>query len=281
MNKETLKNKVKEHWNNNPMDYDNIKSKKYSKEYYDEINKQFRNVHFFAQKKKKKIFSKIINYKNIKNKTVLIIGCGCGTLTTEMVKSGAKVTAIDITPTAIKNTKRQLKENKLKAIVFEADAEQLPFKNESFDFVWSWGVIHHTPNTKKAAQEILRVLKKGCHAKVMIYHKNSIFYYILIMFIRGILQGKLLFQKPQELLNKYTDHSHKGGTPLGKTYTSNQAKKLFSGSKNIKTQVYGLRNELYFIPHIRNMCYKLPDLIPKLILEKLRLGWFLVLKIKK
>ena len=59
MNKETLKNKVKEHWNNNPMDYDNIKSKKYSKEYYDEINKQFRNVHFFAQKKKKKnIFKK-------------------------------------------------------------------------------------------------------------------------------------------------------------------------------------------------------------------------------
>ena len=56
MNKETLKNKVKEHWNNNPMDYDNIKSKKYSKEYYDEINKQFRNVHFFAQKKKKKLF---------------------------------------------------------------------------------------------------------------------------------------------------------------------------------------------------------------------------------
>ena len=55
-----------------------------------------------------------------------------------------------------------------------ADAEELPFDDETFDLVYSWGVLHHTPNTKQGIAEVFRVLKMGGQAKIMIYHKYSI-----------------------------------------------------------------------------------------------------------
>lgn len=55
-----------------------------------------------------------------------------------------------------------------------ADAENLPFSNDMFDAIYSWGVLHHSPNTEKAILEVLRVLKSGGTAKIMIYHKNGV-----------------------------------------------------------------------------------------------------------
>ena len=48
-----------------------------------------------------------------------------------------------------------------------------PFPNNYFDIVWSWGVIHHSPNTKKCAEEITRVLAKNGILYIMLYNKNS------------------------------------------------------------------------------------------------------------
>ena len=53
------------------------------------------------------------------------------------------------------------------------NAEILSFEDESFDFVYSWGVLHHSPNTRKCFDEIYRVLRPGGKAKIMIYHKYS------------------------------------------------------------------------------------------------------------
>ncbi len=281
MNDEKIKKKVREHWNKNPMDYDKIKAKCGSKNYYNQIEKQFRKVCYFGQDSKKPIFHKLIPYKKLKDKEVLVIGCGAGSISKEFAKQGASITAIDLTPIAVKNTKKQLTNYKLNGKVLEADAENLPFKDNSFDFVWSWGVIHHTPNTKKAADEIYRVLKKDGQARIMIYHKNSIFYYFLVQFCRGILQGQYLKWSPQKILNKYTDHSDKGGTPLGKAYTKKQSKKLFSKFKKIKFKTYGVKDEIFFIPVIKKILHSLPDFIPSFFLETLGLGWYLFVKVKK
>lgn len=282
MESNELKNHVKMHWNKYPMDYDHIKSKKNSKDYYSEINNQFASVCYFGQKKNQRIFSSLIPHKNLKNKKVLIIGCGMGTLTKEFVMRGANVTAVDLTKTAVNNTKRQLKISKLIGKTLVADAENLPFKEKSFDFIWSWGVIHHTPDTQKAAKEIYRVLKTGGESRIMVYHKNSLFYKVILIGIRGIFLGELFKNKRKNLLNKYTDHSTVGGTPLAKCYTKKEAKRLFSKFKKIKFETYGVKNEVTFIPLFREKLHKLiPDWFFNLILSKLNLGWYLFIKLKK
>ena len=82
-------------------------------------------------------------------------------------------------------------------------------------------------------------------------------------------------------MNKYTDHSHVGGTPLAKCYSKNESKKLFKEFNNIKFSTYGVRDEVYILPSLRKFCYKLPDAIPSFILETLGLGWYLFMKMKK
>ena len=64
------------------------------------------------------------------------------------------------------------------------DAEHLEFPDETFDFVWSWGVIHHSANTEAIIREIHRVLKPGGEARVMVYHRNSINFWIGLILIR-------------------------------------------------------------------------------------------------
>src|SRR5207245_4997879 len=66
------------------------------------------------------------------------------------------------------------------------DAENLDFNDNSFDLVYSHGVLHHTPDTARAVREIHRVLRPGGRAVVMLYHRNSYNYRVNI---RGLRRG--------------------------------------------------------------------------------------------
>jgi ubiquinone/menaquinone biosynthesis C-methylase UbiE len=96
----------------------------------------------------------------------------------ELAKRGIEVIGIDLTEKAIDLACKHFKEKKLQAKFKVANAESLPFKNEEFDLVYSFGVLHHTPNTQKAIDEIFRVLKPGGGAYIMLYHKNSLNYLV-------------------------------------------------------------------------------------------------------
>ena len=101
-----------------------------------------------------------------------------------------------------------------------ADAENLPFTNNSFDIVYSWGVLHHSPNTPKAIEEVWRVLRPGGSARVMIYHTHSMVGYMLWT------RYALLAGRPgRTLADIYAQHLESPGT---KAYTVDQARKLFA-----------------------------------------------------
>ena len=107
-------------------------------------------------------------------KRVLEIGVGLGADHQRFAEAGALLSGADLTPRAIDLTRRRLDMRGLKSDLRVGDAEHLEYADNGFDLVYSWGVIHHSPDTDKAVQEIFRVLKPGGLAKAMIYHRYSL-----------------------------------------------------------------------------------------------------------
>jgi 2-polyprenyl-3-methyl-5-hydroxy-6-metoxy-1,4-benzoquinol methylase len=104
---------------------------------------------------------------------VLEIGCGMGLHSELMTAAGADLVSIDLADTSIEATRRRLELKGLKARVERADAEQLPFEACSFDFVWSWGVIHHSARTARIAREIGRFVRGDGAARIMFYNREG------------------------------------------------------------------------------------------------------------
>lgn len=115
------------------------------------------------------------------NKTVLEIGCGNGADGVLFAKSGAIYTGVDLTEAAVEATRRHFAILGLNGIFQIENAESLSFDDESFDTVYSYGVLHHTPNPAAALSEVHRVLKPGGRAIIMLYHKRSFNYYARIL----------------------------------------------------------------------------------------------------
>ena len=96
-----------------------------------------------------------------------------GTDSVEYAKNGAKVTAIDIGEDQINLTKLNFKLRNLQYDeITTGNVENLKFKDETFDLVYCFGVIHHTVEISKAIDEIFRVLKNDGEAIIMIYARG-------------------------------------------------------------------------------------------------------------
>ena len=142
------------------------------------------------------------------NQRVLEIGVGLGADHQKFIEAGANVCGIDLTERAIENTKTRLKLFGLESSLRVGDAEKLEFDDNSFEIVGSWGVIHHSPNTQKAINEIYRVLKPGGVGKIMIYHKWSLIG--LMLWLRyGLFKCKP-FISLKTIYSKYLESPHEG-----------------------------------------------------------------------
>jgi ubiquinone/menaquinone biosynthesis C-methylase UbiE len=166
-----------------------------------------------------------LNFPESNKKNILEIGVGLGADHQKIAMSGLKMYGIDLTERAIKYTKERLDLFSLESELLVSDAENLPFDNDKFDYVYSWGVIHHSPNTTKAVKEIYRVLKKDGEARIMIYHKYS-FVGFMLWFRYGFLRFKP-FMTLNEIYAKYLE------SPGTKAYSYKEAKILFSDFKTL------------------------------------------------
>lgn len=152
---------------------------------------------------------------------VLEMGIGAGTDFVRFVRAGARATGVDLSERSTRIVRQRLESERLSALVGVADVERLPFDDDTFDAVYSWGVIHHTANTQAAAQESVRVLRPGGEFCVMIYHRHS-----LVMLQAYLLYG-LFRRRPTRSLDEIArEHLESFGT---KVYTSKQARGLFPG----------------------------------------------------
>ena len=112
------------------------------------------------------------HFSNLVDQRVLDVGCGPGILVRNYARGGARVTGIDITKPATRITLASLREFGLPGRVSVADAENIPFAENTFDFVCCCGVLHHTPDTQRGFDEIYRVLKPGGRATIALYYRN-------------------------------------------------------------------------------------------------------------
>ncbi|MEY4117083.1 MAG: hypothetical protein RLZZ116_411 [Planctomycetota bacterium] len=156
----------------------------------------------------------------------LEIGVGLGADHQSFVEGGADMHGVDLTPRAIEHTQRRLALFGLQSKLAVGDAENLPFAEESFDLVYSWGVLHHSPDTPRAFKEVLRVLRKGGTARIMIYSKWSLIG--LMLWLRyGLARGRP-FTSLREIYDKYLE------SPGTKAYTIAEARELCAGFSEVR-----------------------------------------------
>jgi len=152
---------------------------------------------------------------------VLEVGVGMGADHLEWARHMPRsLSGIDLTERAIAHTATRLALYGLRSDLRVADAEKLPFQDASFDLIYSWGVLHHSPDTPRAVREMLRVLRPGGVARVMIYHAHSMVGYMLW------LRYALLAGRPmRSLADVYAHHLESPGT---KAYSRAEARSMFS-----------------------------------------------------
>jgi len=158
-------------------------------------------------------FGRIFDYERYRGKRVLEIGCGMGCMASNWASQGASLTAIDLNPVAVAQTTQRFKVLGLQGQIQEVDAESLPFPDESFDFVYSWGVIHHTPGIRKAIQDIYRVLRPGGQVGLMLYNRESILYRYFVQYQEGLVNMECLFLDELALASRYGDGGREEGNP--------------------------------------------------------------------
>ncbi len=163
-----------------------------------------------------------------KGLNVLEIGVGLGADHQKFAESGAILYGIDLTDRAVENTNIRLKCFGLNSTLAVGDAEKLDFADETFDVVYSWGVLHHSPNTLQAINECWRVLKPAATARIMIYHTWSMVG--LMLWLRHALLNLKPFSGMKEIYATYLE------SPGTKAYSVAEAKGLFEKFTEVNIQ---------------------------------------------
>ncbi|MBK8847189.1 MAG: class I SAM-dependent methyltransferase [Bacteroidetes bacterium] len=264
-NKETLKQEVHDFWNEASCGTFAAHSEKYTKAYYEEIE-----AYRYSKEPEIREFAQFDKWKG---KKVLEVGLGAGTDFLQWCRNGALAYGIDLTEEGIAHVQHRLHLYNLSAVEFKvADAESIPYPDNSFDLVYSWGVIHHSPDTEKAYSELVRVCKPGGEIRFMVYHYDSVltrFFWLK----HALLKLKPWKSKAWVLWN----HMESIGT---KAYTH---KSIAAMMKPYKAEVLSITSPFtwYDTMQRHHPLLKIADAITPLFYNKEKNGWFLKMICRK
>jgi ubiquinone/menaquinone biosynthesis C-methylase UbiE len=164
---------------------------------------------------------------------VLEIGGGLGTDLAQFAKHGARVTDLDLSSGHLAHAQENFRLRGLEGRFIHHDAETLPFPDNSFDLVYSNGVLHHTPNTEHVVAEIFRVLRPGGKVIAMFYAEDSLNYWRNIVLVHGIRETFLDQYSIGEVMSRTVERSEIGARPLVKVYTRRRLRELFGDFSRI------------------------------------------------
>lgn len=166
--KEIQISEVQSYWNRRPCNIRHSRKPIGDREYFDEVEarKYFVEPHI----------PNFADFPHWEGKRVLEIGCGIGTDTINFARAGAEVTAVDLSGKSLDIARKRAYVYGLKNIKFvQANVEDLTetLSANSFDLVYAFGVVHHTPHPEAALEQMAVVLKPGGVLKLMVYHRYS------------------------------------------------------------------------------------------------------------
>ncbi len=256
---DNIKQKIKEWWAENPQTYAYVHGKALYKnrdgsfkevkpgslDFFRKVDEAFyeynRPLHT-----KDDPFGKIFLYDKFRHKNVLEIGCGMGTMAMLWAMNGAKITAIDLNPFSLEQTKARFSLMGVQGSISQADAHDLPFASESFDYVYSWGVLHHSPNLERSLQEMFRVLRRGGTFGVMLYNRGSLLYRYRIKYLEGYIHMENRFLNEVQMASRYADGSEKEGNPYTWPETKEKVTQLFAPyCSDLEKRLFGTELDYY------------------------------------
>ena len=262
---EGLKGQVRDYWNRQACGTEFSRGEKYSRRYFDRIEQ-----HRYAVVPE--IFS-FAQFTRAHDKKVLEVGVGAGTDFLQWVRAGARATGVDLTTEAIAHVERRLELYGLQAEeVRVADCEKLPFEDGRFDLVYSCGVIHHTPDTRRALDEIVRVCRPGGQVKVMVYHRHSMVSYVL-----WIKQALLKLRPWKSLSWCLYHHMESEGT---KAYTAGEIAAWLEDHEVDDVKIYPYLTYYDLLGASRSFFRSAARVVSNLLGHH-RVGWFLFVEFTK
>ena len=270
-------------WEANPMRYDwneSLGASEFSPEFYREIDRRFFDDASHYLPARERPFDRLVPFENLAEWDVLEIGVGNGSHAQLLTSHCRSYTGIDLTDYAVKSTTARFALFGLPGRVLQMDAEQMSLPDEAFDFIWSWGVIHHSADTRRVLREMHRVLRPGGTATVMVYHRSWLYTYICTALLRGVLQGGLLRHNLHELLQLNTDGA------IARFYRADEWMTLVEscGFKVDHVQVMGQKSEVVLLPASgfkKTVTRIIPDALARAVTNRLRQGSFLVTRLRK
>ncbi|ROL62146.1 class I SAM-dependent methyltransferase [Bacteroidetes/Chlorobi group bacterium ChocPot_Mid] len=264
-NDEILKNEVHNFWNQSACGTFLVDKEKYTLEYFEDLEKLR-----YSMQPEIPIFAK---FAESEGKKVLEVGVGAGTDFLQWVRSGAIAYGIDLTEEAIEHVKHRLNLYNLKAEQYAvADSEHLPFADNTFDIVYSWGVIHHTPDTQKALHEIVRVCKPNGTIKVMIYHRHS-----LLAYFFWIKHALLKFRPWKSISWILWNYMESKGT---KAFTKKEVIKML---ENQPVEIINIHPVLSYYDRLErfNKLFQIISKFASILLGGNKVGWELLIELQK
>jgi ubiquinone/menaquinone biosynthesis C-methylase UbiE len=162
------------------------------------------------------------DFASARGKRVLEVGVGIGADYLEWLKAGALATGIDLSSVSLAGARRRCHLEGYEPDLRIGDAEHLPFGDHTFDIVYSYGVLHHSPDTRQCLREAWRVLKPSGQLKIMVYHHPSLT--ALMLWLRfGLYRGESLRKSAYRYLE----------SPGTKCFTKAEVVEMLSGFENI------------------------------------------------
>jgi ubiquinone/menaquinone biosynthesis C-methylase UbiE len=226
--------------------------------------------------------AKVIPFEQTRGQKVLELGHGAGYDAYAFCKHGANYTGIDIAPANPPRLRQHLSFYHFEPKVLRGDAENLMFPDNTFDVVFSNGVLHHTPNIAKSFQEAYRVLKPGGEFWVIVYHRDSIFHWWSTVLFNHYLSSAYRTRSYADTLSKIERVEAGGAKPLVNVYSRGQVKHLLKDAGFIvyDIKVRKLQQEDIALP---GRIYRRMPKLPVKWLDKIGeyVGWYVIGKARK
>ncbi len=215
------KDQVQQQWNNDPAGSHYVKrAQRHTLEWYLEVE-----AHRYGEYAP--WMPETMEFARHGGERVLEVGGGLGTDLAQFARHGAIVTDLDLSAGHLELARENFRLRGLCGTFLHHDAETLPFPDASFDLVYSNGVIHHTPNTQRAVDEIFRVLRPGGRAIVMVYAERSLHYWGVQVLRHGLHEGRLEQWSMGEVMSQGVERSGTDALPLVKVYSRRRLRTMF------------------------------------------------------